>query len=202
MKLLLLSLLLTGTWSGMLAFPKASLLFVMTFGNDGGKLSATAASPYQGGTSIPVDSLSLENGKLSFTIPKLGVSYEGTVSTNAVSGTFTQNGTKVPLVLTPSAIGTKDLAGTWLGTITAPNGSILLGLHVTDGPDGALSATLDSPYQNGFGIPVTSIASKNGTLAFALSNLGASFSGKIGDQTISGTFMQNGQTFPLTLARP
>lgn len=191
-----------GSWSGMLAFPKAPLLFVITFGNDGGKLSATASSPYQSNTSIPVDSVSLSNGKLSFTIARLDVRYEGTLNDNAISGTFTQHGLTLPLVLTSSAIGTNDLAGTWLGTLMTTGGSILLALHVADGTGGALSATLDSPYQRGFGIPVTSVLASRGTFAFAVASLGAAFSGKMNGDTIAGTFTQAGQNLPLTLARP
>jgi hypothetical protein len=193
---------LTGTWSGMLAFPGEPLLFVIAFSGDDKSFSATASSPYQGAGPTPVDSLLLSGGKLTFAIPKLGVTYTGTIGENTISGTFTQRGSSLPMKLTPSSIGTKDLAGTWLGTLTLSGGKLLLALHVQDAANGALSATLDSPYQHGFDIPVSSIDSKDGTLTFSLANLNASYTGKIGEAGIAGTFSQNGMTLPLTLMRP
>ena len=192
---------LTGVWSGMLNFAGSPLLFVMTIAQSHGKLTATATSPYQSDTPIAVDTLSSDDGTLSFTIEKLGVTYKGTIGNGSISGTFTQNGISVPLVMTPSSVGTSDLGGTWLGSLALPNGSLLLALHVTHA-DGGLAATLDSPYQKGFSIPVTSIASANGSLTFAIGSLKANYTGKIGPTSIAGTFTQNGERFPLTFARP
>lgn len=194
---------LDGTWSGMLDFGNgAPLLFVVTISSgSGGKLSATGASPYQGGGVIPVDAISSDNGALTFSIKKLGVSYTGTIGSDAIAGNFTQLGKTVPLVLTPSSLGTSTLVGTWLGTLAVPGGSLLLALHVRN--DGSnMSATFDSPYQRGFGIPVSSVGSSDGTFTFALKNINASYIGKIEPSAIEGTFTQNGQSFPLKLARP
>ncbi|SRR5579875_1269001 len=193
---------LSGTWSGMLAFPGQPLLFVITFTNGASGLTATAASPYQGDGAIAVDSISQNGEKLSFAIAKLDVAYSGTIEGPKIDGTFTQHGTTLPLVLTPSSVGTKNLSGTWLGTLTTADGKLLLALNVQPAANGALTATLDSPYQKAFAIPVTSIVASNGVLTFAMSALDASFTGAIGGTAISGTFTQRGQKLPLTFARP
>ncbi len=192
---------LTGTWSGMLDFGGAPLLFVITIADAGNGLTATATSPYQGGGAIPVDSIAESNGSLKFSIEHLGATFAGTVAANAISGTFTQRGTSVPLVLAPSSIGTSDLAGTWLGSLAAPGGSLLLVLHVRDEAGGALTATFDSPFQHAFGMPIE-MSRTNATLSFALAKAGASYEGTIGPDAIAGTFSQSGMTFPLTFARP
>ncbi|HVA32568.1 MAG TPA: hypothetical protein VNG31_00380 [Candidatus Baltobacteraceae bacterium] len=193
---------LTGTWSGMLDFSGQPLLFVIAISHTDKGLSATASSPYQGGDAIPVDSIASSGAKLTFAIPKLDVTYTGTIGGDSISGTFTQRGQVVPLKLVPSSLGTSTLDGTWLGTLSTGGDDLLLALHVQSASGNKLSATMDSPYQKGFGIPVSSIANSNGTLTFAMASINASYTGTIGPQTIAGTFTQNGKTFPLTFARP
>lgn len=193
---------LSGTWAGSLTFPSSALLFVITISNGENGLSATASSPYQSDRRIAVDAISESDGMLHFSISRLDVDFNGKIASNSITGTFTQRGIAVPLVLTPSSIGTRSLAGPWLATLEAPGGSrLLLGLNVRGSSD-HLSATLDSPYQNGFEIPVTAISSTNGELTFAISSIGTAFNGKIGSDSIAGTFTQSGQVFPLTFARP
>lgn len=192
---------LAGSWSGMLDFPSAQLLFVITIADGSSGLSATAKSPYQNGQSIRVDSISASNGNVSFAIAKLGITFTGVISANAISGTFTQRDTSVALVLTPSSIGTSDLAGTWLGKLSTPGGDLLLAIHVQDRPAGSLSGSMDSPSQHAFAIPIT-IRRANGTLTFAIPNVGASYTGNIGANAITGTFTQNGASLELTLTRP
>lgn len=193
---------LAGTWSGMLNFSGQPLLFVIAVSRTDKGLSATASSPYQGADAIPVDSIAANGGKLTFAISKLDVTYSGTIGDNAITGTFTQHGQALPLTLQPSSLGTSTLAGTWLGTLSTGGGNLLLALHVQSKSGNTLSAAMDSPYQKGFGIPVSSIAASGGTLTFAMSSINASYTGKIGPDAISGTFTQNGKTFALTFARP
>lgn len=192
----------TGTWSGMLHFPSASLLLVITFSNNNGALSATAASPYQGASALPIDRVAIDGTTLTFSSTRLQLSFTGTIAPNAIAGTFTQRGVAVPLTLVRSSLGTSDLAGTWLGTLHAGGSDILLGLTIAHGAGSALSATLDSPSQGATGIAVTSIAAENGTLTFSVARLGASYTGHIGSDSIVGTFVQGGAQFPLTFARP
>lgn len=194
---------LAGTWSGMLNFPNgATLLYVMTIADAGSGLTATALSPYQGTGTIPVDGIAANGDYVTFNIKKLDVAYRGTLSGNAISGTFTQHGVSVPLTLTSSAVGTSDLGGTWLGTLKPQGGSLLLALHVAHASGGGLSATLDSPYQGGYGIAIKTIAASDGTLTFAMPQINASYTGTISPNAIAGTFTQNGSALPLTFARP
>ncbi len=193
---------LDGVWSGMLDFGSGHpLLFVITISHNGGTLSATAASPYQGGGAIAVDTIAVNGNNVTFSIKKLDVSYSGTIAADAIDGSFTQFGKTAPLVLAPSSLGTATLAGTWLGTLSTAGGNLLLALHIRNA-GGTISATLDSPYQQGFGIPVSTIAASDGTLTFAMPNLGASFTGKIEPHDVDGTFSQRGETFPLKFVRP
>ncbi len=192
-----------GTWSGMLDVPGGRLLLVIAIARQGTGLAATLQSPYQSGvTQIPVDAINTGNGKLHFSIARIGASYDGTLENGAISGTFAQRGTRYPLVLLPSALGTSDLRGTWLGTLAVGDTRLLLALEVARAGDSSLTATLDSPFQHGYEIPASSVSGANGVLSFAIPSLDASYRGTLGLQSITGTFTQRGMSLPLTLARP
>jgi hypothetical protein len=190
------------TWSGVLNYPTGALVFVIAIATNHGKLTASAASPYQGSSAITVDSVSSGGGTLRFAIKNLDVTYSGSIGSNAISGTFTQHGSSVPLVLVPNSIGTSDLAGAWLGTLATPNGSLLLGLRIVHGANGQLNAIVDSPYQSSYGLVVTNLTTTNQTLRFDIPSVNASFAGAIGLNAIGGAFTQNGATLPLTFTRP
>ncbi len=193
---------LAGSWSGMLNFPGAPLLFVLTIEQNGNGLSATAQSPYQGGGSLPIDAIRFANGTLHFASNRFGYTFDGTVAPGAISGTFVQHGSRLPLILLPSALGTSDLQGTWLGALSVGGTNLLLALHLARNANGSLAATFDSPYQHAFGLPVATVSVANGVLRFAMPNLGASYRGTLGTASITGTFTQHGIALPLTLARP
>jgi hypothetical protein len=190
-----------GTWSGMLNFTGAPILLVIDIKDSGNGLTATETSPYQDNLRIPIDSIAAANGTLTFAIARLGVTFTGAMSPSAISGTFTQRGTSIPLVLTPSSIGTGDLAGTWLGMLKAGGAALPLAFHLTDGPGATLTATIDSPSQKAFGIPVNA-SRANGVLTLKIPSLGVSYNGTIGAATIAGTFVQGGLSVALTLGRP
>ncbi len=192
---------LSGTWSGMIPFQGAPLLYVITFAQRGGTLAATASSPYQGGTEIPVDDVRLDGTHLHFGIARYDYSFGGIVGDERIAGTFTQHGKSYPLTFLPSALGTSTLDGTWLGALHVTGTSLLLGFHFTHAADGALSATLDSPFQHAYGIAANA-SERDGTLTVSIAQLRLTYVGTIGTQTISGEFTQGASTLPLTLARP
>jgi len=93
-----------------------------------------------------------------------------------------------------------DVTGDWQGILRVPGGQLPLVLHIQgDGDD--LSATLDSPAQRSFGIPVDSISFKHQRLTFSVDSLTIEFRGRLNDSIIRGTFEQRGQSFPLTLSK-
>ena len=101
-----------------------------------------------------------------------------------------------------TAAGAQNLAGDWLGTLSVGAVNLRLVLRITAGPDGGLSATLDSIDQGAKGIPVSSIAVKDTTLTLALPAINGSYQGRInadGD-TIDGTWTQGG-SLPLVFRR-
>lgn len=191
-----------GTWSGMLAIPGEPLLFVITIARNGGALSATASSPYQSGGSLPVDAIVVQGSRLHFGVARFDYSFDGVIGDGAITGTFTQRGTNLPLTLVPSSLGTSELGGTWLGSLHVSGMNLLLAFHFARGADRLLTATFDSPFQHGYGISVDSVIVANDRLTLKMAALHATYEGTLGSQTIGGTFTQNGVPFPLTLSRP
>jgi len=73
-------------------------------------------------------------------------------------------------------------------------------LHVSK-TDQGLQATLDSPDQAAFGIPVTKTTFDNPKLSLDLANLGAQFIGELNQDTLSGQWLQAGRQLALSFTR-
>jgi len=95
----------------------------------------------------------------------------------------------------------QSIAGDWQGTLKAGPAELRLVVHI-ESKEGGLTATLDSPDQGAFAIPISSISLLDSRLNWAVNSLGAAYEGSLnarGD-LIHGTFTQ-GQPFPLDLKR-
>ncbi len=101
-----------------------------------------------------------------------------------------------------SSFALAQVEGPWLGTLEVPNAKLRLVLHLQK--DGAgYKSTLDSIDQGAKGIPVDFTAVTDGNVSFDVEALKVNFKGKLSadGQTISGTFTQAGNSFPLELKK-
>lgn len=107
----------------------------------------------------------------------------------------------IVLAIPVTAIAQTSVAGDWTGILNFPRQQLHIVLHIV-GPDDYLSATEDSPDQDGYGRRVDSITFSDSTLRFSIQQAGINFSGSksVGD-AITGVFNQNGVDVPLTLTR-
>jgi bla regulator protein blaR1 len=90
---------ITGTWQGTLHAGSANLRTVIKISKaDDGSLKAVFYSIDQGGQPLPVDKTTLQGSDLKMSMPAIGGSYEGKVSSdgNSISGTWSQ-GNPLPL---------------------------------------------------------------------------------------------------------
>jgi len=84
----------------------------------------------------------------------------------------------------------QSLSGNWYGTLDVMGQKLPLVLHLTDSM-GTWQGTLDSPKQNAFGIPMSSIEVNGKKLAFTIDKLHASYQGTLSDSLlIKGDFKQ------------
>ncbi len=86
------------------------------------------------------------------------------------------------------------LTGVWSGNLEVQGTKLPLVFHFDEG-----SPTMDSPAQNAKGIPIKVSHDADGNVAVTIPLVGASFSGKLENGCITGTFRQNGLSLPLTL---
>lgn len=94
------------------------------------------------------------------------------------------------------------VVGAWEGTLDAMGTKLRIGVAITAGPDGALQATMDSPDQGAFKLPLTDVAFADGALTFTLAAARGRFEGKLNDAgtEIVGTWTQ-AISLPLVLKR-
>lgn len=220
---LLLSLLLAvsaraqtveGDWRGTLKVGAAELRLVLHVTKDEkGGLKATLDSPDQNATGIAVSAISFVEPALKFELRQIGAAFEGEVNADrtAVSGTWTQGGSSIPLEFARASATVEakkrvtkpsDIDGDWEGVLDADPQRLRLVLHIVTYEDG-MTATLDSPDQSAAGLPVTTIARDGEKLRFEMKQLAGSFEGTIDKElaTITGTWTQGGGSAPLVLKR-
>ena len=121
--------------------------------------------------------------------------------------TFAQTAAAVLLLAIPgpaTADEPKRPGHVWEGLFQLrPGVKVAIILNVTEGPDGALTATWDSPDQGGQGLRVDSVKVEPDKLAFTSSDFGVKFEGvrKDGGDEAVGNWTQGGVALPLTLTR-
>ncbi|MDR0231167.1 MAG: alpha/beta hydrolase [Dysgonamonadaceae bacterium] len=104
----------------------------------------------------------------------------------------------VSLLLAVSSFS-QDIEGSWNGVLNV-GAKLPLVINISEN-EGIFSATMDSPAQGAKGIPVTTVSFENAKLTFSITNIGVQYEGIWRNDSIIGTFKQNGMTFPLNLSR-
>ncbi|MDX1578993.1 MAG: hypothetical protein R3266_10925 [Gemmatimonadota bacterium] len=93
--------------------------------------------------------------------------------------------------------------GDWEGTLVVPGAELPLVLHVTEGEDGSLEATLDSPAQGAYGIEGADAVFEEGSLTIGFPQIMGDYEGTMSEDgnTLTGTWSQLEQSFDLVLTR-
>ena len=106
---------------------------------------------------------------------------------------------KATRIITTAFIALASLAanaqeGAWNGELNVMGTKLPLVFNFsTEG------CTMDSPSQGAKGIPAEKTIKDDGTIKVSVTMIGATFEGKMDNNEIKGTFIQNGFTIPLTL---
>ena len=93
-----------------------------------------------------------------------------------------------------------DLIGSWTGKLDLGVGKLTLVFHLKQA-DGRVNVTMDSPDQSANGIPCSNDFLSYDSLAVSVRGINASYSGRLKDGKIVGTFKQNGMSLPLVLTK-
>lgn len=99
-----------------------------------------------------------------------------------------------------------ELTGSWSGKLAVGTVSLNLTFNFTEGTDGTVTCTMDSPDQGVNGIPAEVEILSADSLKISVPAIGAVFSGAFGRasgtgalSSVSGKFHQSGASFPLEL---
>lgn len=91
---------ITGTWNGALTLQNTKLPLVFRISSDNNSYKALMDSPQERVIGLEVESVKFENGMLSLSVPKLGVTVVGAVNGETYTAMFTQGNFQQPLVMT------------------------------------------------------------------------------------------------------
>jgi hypothetical protein len=104
-------------------------------------------------------------------------------------------------LLSVTTLFSQSIAGEWFGKLNVMGTSLSLSFDFQQ-VDDKWTGTMSVPQQNAKGIPLTAVTNQDNGLQFLFDAAGITFSGKWNEkQEIEGTFIQNGQNFPLVLSR-
>lgn len=92
------------------------------------------------------------------------------------------------------------ITGIWQGVLTISGFQLNIVFNVAE-TDGILTTTLDSPDQNAYGIKVDSTSFKNDSVYFGIREIKGFFDGIFQSDSISGTWHQGGNAWPLILKK-
>ncbi|NND71953.1 MAG: alpha/beta hydrolase [Rhodothermales bacterium] len=98
-----------------------------------------------------------------------------------------------------AAAQTSGITGSWEGKLVIPQGTLRVVFHIAQS-DSAYTATMDSPDQGAFGIPVSSVTVNGESVTIQVAVVGGSYGGTIiNDSTMAGTWSQGPGNLPLRL---
>lgn len=104
------------------------------------------------------------------------------------------------LILFPQDNDKNLASGNWEGTLEAPGVNLKVIFHITNN-NGELSATMDSPSQDAYGLKMDVVKFENNTLEMTIKQAGGAYKGTLKEGKFIGKWMQSGQTIDLELKR-
>ena len=213
---------LTGNWLGTLDAGGAKLRLLFKISQtSSGVLNGKVDSLDQGARDLPINSITVKEGKVNLEVKSVGGSYEGTLDAGAkkLEGMWRQSGQELPLTLekqqgtvgvaaaeklspmelAASKVAAQKLGGVWNGTISLGAADLRLKVRITKTAAGAATGTIESVDQGVKDIPLTGITCSDGEVTFEARGIGARFEGKLspGGSMLTGKWHQSGQATPL-----
>ncbi len=204
-----------GDWAGSLQAGEALLHLVLHISKAvDGSWKATIDSLDQGVYGIEVTSLTQKDSALKFSVPSVGVSYEGkiTASHASIVGAWTQGSASLPLVFHRQAAGAgarkssdavASAEGVWQGAMEGNGMRLRFQLHVSHDDEKQLVAALDSPDQGVSGLPAVKVSQKDAAFHFEIPVVGGVYDGTLNaaKTAITGSWKQGGEERELNFKR-
>lgn len=106
----------------------------------------------------------------------------------------------IVIVLMAGNLFGQNVTGQWNGVLDVMGTQVRLVFHIEQTENG-YSATFDSPDQGTEGIPFSSVEFQGSEVTLTALNFRAMYQGILAADSITGTWNQGGQSFPLNLSR-
>ena len=209
----------SGHWQGSLKTPSGDLNVAVDLTKDAkGAWIGSFSMPEIGATDIPLDQLSVTQGKVHFVLNGVPGSpaYDGSLSADGrqMEGTFAASQNKSPLLFTrngapkvkaavPNSPLPKEFEGSWHAILQPGDSQIRMVLKLSRAADGTASGVIINVDQANREVPISSIQIKDKTLDFDIRAVSVHYHGTIGTppNAIGGTWGQMQRTAPLTFER-
>lgn len=95
----------------------------------------------------------------------------------------------------------QEVVGDWNGVLSFQGTELRIVFHVTN-QNGEFQSTMDSPDQNGFGIPTDKTTFENGKITILSNQIQMEYAAEIDKNgNLKGTFKQSGVTIPLVMTK-
>jgi hypothetical protein len=205
-----------GHWEGTIEVPgKALDIIVDLAGRPDGKWDGAITIPAQNVKGLVLSPLSVEGDTVTFGMKDIPGDplFKGTVAKEprSISGQFSQGGMTMPFTLAwkgepklepppKSSAITKDLEGSWEGSLNVQGNTLRLILELANETGGGVG-TITSVDQGNVRIPIAQVTQTGTDIKLLVSAIGASYDGSFASGQIAGTWSQGGQKFPLVFKR-
>ena len=206
---------LSGHWEGAVQSSGMDLLFQIDLAkNAAGELTGTISVPSENLRGLPLQTVSIKDKVVSF-YARRDQPLAGYIADDgkSISGDYSVEGFMLPFTLTrkgdaridppvTSAAVSKELEGTWNGSLQANGGALRLSLTVQNQADGSALGRLVVIDQGGLQIPLA-IAQQAATVTLDAKAVPARFSGALNREgtELKGTWTQGAIEAPLTFQR-
>jgi hypothetical protein len=212
----------TGHWSGAIHVPAYNGASAREVGIDidiaksaGGTLEATFGQPAENITGLPLGHVLVEGKAISFELKANGGGlFKGTLTdAKTIAGEFTttEGGYTIPFDLArlgdavvaaapKSAAISKELEGTWNGTVEFEGKKERLVLKLANKADGTAAGTVVDLDGSNLEIPI-GMTQQAANVTIEVAPVRASFTGVLNGNQLTGTWHQGPLTLPLTFSR-
>jgi hypothetical protein len=210
-----------GHWVGSIRVPEREVKVEIDLArNAKGEFAGTFSNPAQRLNGLPLSSVAVEGASLRLVIKGTsgGGTFDGALAADgqSISGNFSTaegGGYTFPFALTRageahiesaarSAAISREMEGSWSGTMDAEGKVIRIVLTMQNHADGTATGTIMSVDGGGVEVPIA-LTQSGAKLAFDVKVVNGSWSGALNAEgtELAGTWMQGAATFPLSFRR-
>lgn len=105
-------------------------------------------------------------------------------------------------IVMSTSLFSQNIVGNWKGSIDVNGNEIPIVFHFNKDDSGKINGKWDSPKQNVMGLPFSNIEVKNDSVLLEIKMINGSYYGKfVNNDSIEGTWEQNGNKLPLNFSR-